>query len=57
MDKLTQDAKKAAAAYMREWRRHNPEKVREYRRRQWEKKGAEMRKQIEEEKAARNELF
>lgn len=32
---MTDDAKKAAAAYRREWNRRNKDKVREYRERYW----------------------
>ena len=32
----------AKRAYMREWRRKNPDKVREINRRYWEKKAAQM---------------
>ncbi len=36
MAELTDEAKAARAAYMREWRRKNPEKVREYDARRWQ---------------------
>lgn len=32
------EAKAAAAAYARDWRRKNPDKCRQYRQRYWEKK-------------------
>lgn len=37
------EAKAAAAAYAREWRRKNPEKAREAKARYWEKKAAQMK--------------
>lgn len=55
--KMTQEAKEARAKYMREYRKHNrerlneyrkawakrnPEKTREYAARQWERKAAQM---------------
>lgn len=43
MPGLTKEAKAARAAYMREWRKKNPEKQREYTARKWEKKGDEIR--------------
>ena len=40
----TKEAKAAAAAYAREWRKKNPDKAREAKRRYWEKKAAQMMK-------------
>lgn len=34
---LSEEAKAAHAAYMREWRKKNPDKQREYYRRKWER--------------------
>lgn len=34
---MTDEAKAARAAYMREWRRRNPEKQREYEARKWQR--------------------
>lgn len=33
---MTDEAKAARAAYMREWRKRNPEKVKEYDARKWQ---------------------
>ena len=38
MATLTDEARAARAAYMREWRKRNPEKVAEANRRYWERK-------------------
>ena len=38
---MTPEAKRERAAYMREWRRRNPDKQREYEARKWERKAAE----------------
>jgi len=35
---MSEEAKRAAAAYAREWRRKNPEKCRQTKERYWEKK-------------------
>lgn len=51
MAELTQEAKAARAAYMRAWRRKNPEKQREYDAKRWEREGEKI-KQIRREKAA-----
>jgi len=48
----SKEARAAAAAYARKWRRKNPEKCREARLRYWEKKAAES-KPVEE--GAKNE--
>ena len=37
---LTKEARAARAAYMREWRKKNPEKQREYDAAKWERKAA-----------------
>lgn len=42
---LSEEAKAAHAAYMREYRKKNPEKQREYYRRRWEKAAAEQKAQ------------
>ena len=38
------EARAAAAAYAREWRKKNPDKCREAKRRYWEKKAAAAKK-------------
>lgn len=38
---MTEAAKRARAAYQREWRKRNPEKVRQYAENRWERKAAE----------------
>lgn len=40
---MTEEARKAAAEYMREWRKKNPEKQEEYRRAYWQRKAEEAR--------------
>ena len=45
---MTQEAKKARAAYAREWRRKNPDKQRANQQRYWERKAAEMRQETAE---------
>lgn len=47
-NKLSEEAKEARRAYLRKWRRENPEKVREQRRRYWERKAKEMQEQEKE---------
>jgi hypothetical protein len=44
---MTDEAKAARNAYLREWRRRNPDKVRRQHERHWERQ-AEKRKQSEE---------
>ena len=39
---MNEDAKKARAEYMREWRRRNPEKTRQQRERYWAKRAERM---------------
>ena len=51
MPTMTAEAKKARAAYMREWRRKNPEKQREYEAKKWERVAEQRRK----ERAAESE--
>lgn len=34
---MTNEAKRVRAAYMREWRKKNPDKTRAYKEKQWEK--------------------
>lgn len=43
--------KEARRAYLREWRRNNPDKVRAQRQRYWEKKGREFLESLKEAKA------
>lgn len=40
--KLSENAKAIRAAYMREYRRQHPDKMREYERRKWERRAAEQ---------------
>lgn len=47
---LSDEARKARAAYKKAWREANPEKVAEYERRFWEKKAREAQA-ADEEKA------
>lgn len=46
---LSDEAKKARAAYQKQWRENNPDKAKEIRRRFWEKKAREVA--MEEEKS------
>ena len=39
---MNEDAKKARAEYLREWRRRNPEKTRQQRERYWAKRAERM---------------
>lgn len=48
MTELSNKAKEAQRAYLREWRRKNPEKVRENNRRYWERKAEQMAAQEKE---------
>lgn len=41
------EAKAAAAAYAREWRKKHPEKCREYQQRYWQRKAAEAAKEAQ----------
>lgn len=41
---MTEAAKAARKAYLRSWRKRNPDRVREHQRRYWEKKAREARK-------------
>lgn len=52
---MTAEARKARAAYLRQWRKKNPGKQREYDQRKWESKGAAIRAQREAEAAAATE--
>ena len=45
MDKLSKEAKAARAAYMREWRKRNPEKRREYDAKRWERKAEQAKRE------------
>ena len=44
---LDEQARAARAAYFREWRKKNPDKVRESNRRYWERKAQKMAEQAE----------
>ena len=46
--KMTEEARAAAAAYVRAWRRKNPDKIRTYYRKYWEKKAAEWAAEIKQ---------
>lgn len=48
---MTEEAKAAAAAYMREWRAKNKDKVKDYNRKHWEKIAEERKKRQETGKA------
>ncbi|MDL2219386.1 hypothetical protein LJC04_03490 [Ruminococcaceae bacterium OttesenSCG-928-O06] len=50
--KLEQFAREERAAYHRDWRKRNPEKLREYNKRYWIKKA---KARLEEEKGNRND--
>ena len=50
---MTEAAKAAWAAYMRVWRKRNPEKMRQYEAARWERKAAEQR-QSQPQKSAEN---
>jgi hypothetical protein len=49
---LSKEAKRARAAYMREYRRKHPEKIKEIEQRKWERKAVEL---AEKQKEASNE--
>ncbi len=49
---LEEKIRKAKNAYLREWRRKNPEKAKAIRERYWEKKVAEMEAQESAEREA-----
>lgn len=49
---LTKEARAARAAYMREWRKKNPEKQREYDAAKWERKAAAAAKEKSKESEA-----
>lgn len=51
---MTKEARAARAAYMREWRKKNPDKQREYTARKWERIAAEKAAE-NQEGAAENE--
>lgn len=42
------EAKRERAAYMRKWRRKNPNKTREYEAKKWERKATQNRKENEQ---------
>lgn len=48
MATMTEEAKAKRAAYMREWRKRNPEKVAEANRRYWMRKAGQDEEQGEE---------
>ncbi len=45
-DRMDDAIKKARSAYLREWRKNNPNKTKEYTKRYWEKRA--MREQMQE---------
>ena len=48
MKDISEKAREAQRAYLREWRRKNPDKVKEQNRRYWERKAAKLeQEQIE----------
>lgn len=49
---LTGEARKARAAYLRQWRKKNPGKQKEYDQKKWEKKAAAIRAEKEAAAAA-----
>lgn len=49
---LTGEARKARAAYLRQWRKRNPGKQKEYDQKKWEKKAAAIRAEKEAAAAA-----
>lgn len=51
MAEMSPEAKKAAAAYVREWRRKNPEKARATQVRYWEKKARQAAETAATEKS------
>ena len=52
---MTQEAREERAAYMREWRKKNPEKQRVNQQRYWERKAAEKRREAAESGENRRE--
>lgn len=52
MQKSSEAARKARAAYMREYRKRNPEKTREINERYWERRATRELKQGEKENAS-----
>lgn len=55
MTELSNLAKEAQRAYLREWRRKNPEKVRESNRRYWERKAAQLEQEQPERGGENND--
>ena len=51
---LSEAARKAKAAYLREWKRRNPDKQRQYVETYWERKAAQMRAQKEPAATGKN---
>ena len=49
---LSEAAKRAKAAYLREWKRRNPEKQRQYVEAYWERKAAQLEAERKKCKAA-----
>lgn len=47
MQRMSDAAKRAQSAYMREWRKKNPDKDRAARARYWERKAVKMQKEGE----------
>lgn len=50
MSKMTTAAKAARTAYLRDWQRKNPEKMREYQVRYWTRKAAQIEQAKRENK-------
>ena len=51
-DRMDDAIKKARSAYLREWRKNNPNKTKEYTKRYWEKRA--MREQMQEKEMRGN---
>lgn len=49
---LSEAAKRAKAAYLKEWKRKNPEKQRQYVEAYWERKAAQLEAESKKRKAA-----
>lgn len=47
MVEMTPEARAAKAAYMRDWRRKNADKVKEYDARKWERKAQKLKREKE----------
>ena len=55
MTEFSEKARAAQRAYLREWRRKNPEKVRESNRRYWERKAAQLEQEQPERGGENND--